>query len=150
MSRTTAWSTAREAASYLDSWLRHERDERAVLALFRTNEARPDVIQLEGELLEALQARPRQRCTAACVSCLGSATDLHWPERPRVRIRVTLAVACCTTAALIRYRDGRVLPGTEVDGDFYTALRGTVELEPCGSCGSVGRRENRADPSLWA
>ncbi len=98
-----------DAAAAVDARLRGSWTGSALLVLFRSDEPVPEVLPLDGDPLAALQAGSWGSCVVAAVSALGHATDLRRRSEQRERVRVTLAVGCCSTAAVIRRSDNRAV-----------------------------------------
>ena len=127
--------SAHEFACEVDRVLSGEWKRGAVIALRGGTADRAVIVSVEEDIFRALMVVPTMRSVAACVSSLGYATDLRQPATPSNRIRFTLAVSCCLTAAVIRHRDGRVMSAIgDVDGELHDALRGWAELTACTSC----------------
>jgi hypothetical protein len=139
---------AQEAAAAVDARLRESCTGSALLVLFRNARPDPEVLPLDGDLLAALQAGAWGSCVVAAVSALGHATDLRRHGEQRERVRVTLAVGCCSTAAVIRRSDDGLISSSEAEGEFCTVLRRAVRLEPCNLCARVGPLQPDTERSL--
>jgi hypothetical protein len=137
-------TTALEIAHDVDRMLSGAWDKGPVAALVTSPNTQVRMIPLQEEVLYSLRSAPPTRCFAACVSSLGHATDLGQRTNGRARIRITLAVTCCSTAVVIRHRDGSVVSATDViDGELHDALRRFAKLAQCDTCGASAEQRWR-------
>jgi len=84
-----------------------------------------------------LQRLPRTRPAAAAagITALGHTTQLTAGRISRKRVRVTIAVTCCGTLAIIRSADGHEVSDT-AEGELIVDLRKWSGLATC-SCTST-------------
>lgn len=76
---------------------------------------------------------PDHAVAAVAVAATGTAHRIGGDSTKRL-VRVTVAVSCCRTSALMRHPDGRVERSMGIDGAVPLILRRWAVLEPCAMC----------------
>lgn len=78
----------------------------------------------------------REPAAAACMTALGHAAPSGAGVPLRRRVRVTVAVTCCSASSIVRSFDGGVARSDEAEGPLVDALRSLAGLGCC-SCSAI-------------
>lgn len=122
---------ARELAVHVDGLLADAWDAgpRAVALGSDDDDVRLEPVGEPADVAIAdLEPRP---ATVACLSALGHVTYAGHPDASRRRARITLAVTCCETVAVVRFEDGGVTVSDSASGELAVTLRSWAILNPC-------------------
>lgn len=97
-------------------------------------DAMPAVFERYGEVALAAEPPPSGPVGAVAISAPGHAVRLDRTTEIQLGVQVTVAVTCCTTAAIVRHDDGRLEHSDRSDGVLLDLLRAWAQPAPCRSC----------------
>jgi len=125
-------------ATYLDEMFAARWSEPGTMLALAENplndQTNVRLVALDGHPATSLGPGPPGPVNAVGISSFGSAVRLDLASKQRVLVRVTVAIACCSTVAILRHQDGQVNRSARAGGSVVELLRAWANLSSCPSC----------------